>query len=326
MATITRHPRYRVQGLEFDQNLVTANIFRLWELLFGRRHGVRPEASCFAFKDEKGRQTVVRRFYTVEAIVVHIESLVRNLFKLPKFSFVEIPQFAFSGMDTPLIPPIFSFAIAWDSGSPNSSFSASATSVSYSITTSGSNRYLLIGSKVTPAIVSVVRSGDSVVLVDHATSGSRECYLHYVIAPVTSATNVVCTQSPTDQIGSGATSYTGVDQNAPEATNKVSQSATSGTDATLSITTITANAWAAGFIGTNNNYISTDAGTNVRINGYGASARNFMVDSGVVASPASTPLGVTIDTDPGNTWGIILVSLKPVSAAVANGGFFDFFR
>src|SRR5205085_12355012 len=78
MAVVTGAPRY-VTDVEWSSKSWTHNVFRLYELSFGRRWGIRPELTSALGIDEKGRETVTYQFHSFEAIVAHIEARIRGL-------------------------------------------------------------------------------------------------------------------------------------------------------------------------------------------------------------------------------------------------------
>jgi len=91
MATITRHPRYHPEEHELDHKthwsskVWVSNLFRAYEYLFGRGYGVRPEASTQVIKKD-GKLYVTRHFFTLEALLAHVEVTIRGYFSLfPSF-------------------------------------------------------------------------------------------------------------------------------------------------------------------------------------------------------------------------------------------------
>lgn len=120
------------------------------------------------------------------------------------------------------------------------------TSLTFSHTTSGSNRILFVAAfgPSTDILTGATYNGVSMTLIDKtAVGGDLYIYLWYLIAPATGANNVVISASGSAQIQGGAISYTGAKQTGqPDASNK-SNTDTTGTP-TISVTTVADNSWA----------------------------------------------------------------------------------
>lgn len=143
LATLTRHPRQLVvAGIDFEwsQTSWTHNIFRTYELIFGRRDGIRYEGSM-SKSYENGRWVTSYDFGTYENLIAHTESMIREFFKTWElgFQFAPVPQLAFAG---PQMPSIFQFAIANDT-STNSYNGVEMTNPSGTITVTGTNPGLI---------------------------------------------------------------------------------------------------------------------------------------------------------------------------------------
>src|SRR5258708_4769086 len=134
LATLTQPPRERVDNIDWSNKSWTHNIFRVYEIVFWRRAGIRAEISVHATLDN-GKQCITYRFHSIEAIIGFAESWVRGL--IPRSIPVKIwkPLMATSGgMLT--IPGIY-FAIAFDG---NAQKETSGLTNTVSLTTSASNR------------------------------------------------------------------------------------------------------------------------------------------------------------------------------------------
>lgn len=140
MATITQHPRY-LPKIEWSNKSWTHNVFRVWELLFGRRVGVRVEMSTATFYKD-GKWTRLYSFHTTEAAIAHFESVIRNGFEKLIPDRVYFPQLASSG-GVP-VPSHFGIlmAVAYDAVS---SSAATSTTLTTTHTCTGSDRYLTAG-------------------------------------------------------------------------------------------------------------------------------------------------------------------------------------
>lgn len=143
IATITRKPRYIPKPDKDKGKLLVNDIFRWYESVFGRRYGIRAESSTQMVKRD-GKWIQKYEFYTIEAFLTHIECLIREWVKKPKFEikWVSLPVFQPAG----LLPqhggvriPIFTLAVAFTSFDGNG-FTASGTTCTTTLTTSGSDR------------------------------------------------------------------------------------------------------------------------------------------------------------------------------------------
>lgn len=140
MAAITNHPRY-LPNIEWSSSSWTHNVFRIWELVFGRRVGVRAEMSSSTFY-KNGRWHRLYSFHTAEAAIAHFESVIRNGFEKLIPDRVYFPQLAGPG-GIP-VPSQFGIlmAVAYDAVS---SSAATATTLTTTHTCTGSDRYLTAG-------------------------------------------------------------------------------------------------------------------------------------------------------------------------------------
>lgn len=201
---------------------------------------------------------------------------------------------------------------------------ASATSLTFAHTCTGSNRILLVGTMVrTTTISGVTYAGVSMTAI-----GSRELvtgadYIQwfYLIAPSTGANNVVISLNASNVILGGAVSYTGVKQSGqPDAVinNAVTTEATS----TTTLTTIANNCWTVMLTRANDDgNSSAGTGTTRRAN---TAAYIQLYDSNrPITTAGSTSLVNTQVSQPTATQ---MVSLAPYVASTANGNFLMFMQ
>lgn len=170
-------------------------------------------------------------------------------------------------------------AIAFDTATVDN---ASGTSLTFSHTCTGSNRFLIIGvfsdgasggdvvSGVTYAGVALTRANTQ-----NSAAGGNRLYTYYLVAPATGANNVVISTSSSVSISGFAQSYTGVAQSSPIDDSETM--ADTNTTATLSFTSTVANDW--GFMlavnQTNGNTNSTGTNYAFRLRRTGATPNNF---------------------------------------------------
>src|SRR5260370_36910275 len=83
---ITKKPRYRPE-IQWSNKIWISNFFRAWEYLFGREYGIKPEASS-SIQVVDGKLFIRTEFYTLEALLAHIEVIIRTYLSLiSKLSF-----------------------------------------------------------------------------------------------------------------------------------------------------------------------------------------------------------------------------------------------
>lgn len=144
---ITGYPRTRVGDVEWN-NLYTYNLFRLWEIFFGRRCSsknpgdtIRRETSACIESHEGVMRLIELKHYTFESRVVHAEVDFRKWLKslIPKWKVVRIPvlQPAFGYARGLQFAP-YRFAIAKDTNADINN--PSGAGVNY--TTTGTNVFM----------------------------------------------------------------------------------------------------------------------------------------------------------------------------------------
>ncbi len=220
-------------------------------------------------------------------------------------------------------------AIAFDSAT---SFAqdAAASSLSFSHTTSGSNRFLIVGVSIrndaSQTVSSVTYAAAPLTFLRADTNGvSVRSELWYRVAPATGANTVAVTLSASAKAAMGAISLTGVDQSTPIDTNAGATG--SGTAPSVTVTTVVNNAWvidATGFRSTANGAPTGTAGSGQteRWSGYTESG-GVIVNirgKGSTEGPKSPAGGVVMDWSLSATvdWAISAASFRPaVEAEIA---------
>lgn len=123
-------------------------------------------------------------------------------------------------------------------------------------------------------------------LINTTLQGARH-YLYAFLAPATGTANVVCTVTGTPAVRCNIISYTGASQTIlPEAFT--TNSAASGTSATIQLTPLTINAWVAmcaNNVGSGTATISAGASTTLRGTG---STRNWLDNNAAITTPVAT--------------------------------------
>lgn len=288
IAFITRHARYRPE-IEWSSNSWTHNIFRAYEMVFGRRCGIRCEASTSAYKVH-GKLVIVKAFYTWEASIAHVETMVRGLLRKPARFFEFVPNRVFTsrlamtnGMK---IPTGYMFAIAFDA-TVGKREASGATPNTVSHTCTGSDRHLWVNTStftndvLTCAYNSVAVGAVSGAQIDGVDASHNGPQLRVLIAPTTGANNLVTTDNGSGSLAVAIASYSGCNQTtATDGTPGTTGG--SGTTLTVTMTVPTASSWV---IAGMNNAIDTlvaGAGTTMRQNNlnYGLADSNGVVATG----------------------------------------------
>ena len=208
--------------------------------------------------------------------------------------------------------------IAYDA-SANGSITLSGTSLTWSHTTSGSNRVLFVGAfgdtliadptcaKITGATYNSVSMTQVPTVSPVGVPGDRCIYLFYLVAPATGANNVVVSASSAIVIAGLSSSYTGAKQTGvPDVAVNNTQSNTA--TFTTSLTVATTNSWM--ILYTKNNFDAPGAGTGSTSRQSTANGHAIFDSNGPLAtgsqSMAATSASSTSD------WGSIMVSIAPL--------------
>ena len=253
------------KDFEWSHKSWTHNFFRVYEIVFGCRTGIRLEARTNAVTLEDGSLEIVREFYTAEAGIAYAETCLRSFFKVPKFApfRIYVPMLATPMGNIHTSP--YLFAIAFDAVTPGASNSASSYTLAHTCT--GSNLNLTCGGEfvgatsVTPSATYATVSMTKVVSSDPYGDNTRNVSLFDLASPATGANNLVISTSPNCKITIGIMSFSGTNTASPVG---ASGSAV-GSSSTLSkaITTDTANSIIVDCFMSNNYTLTYNAtGTN----------------------------------------------------------------
>lgn len=206
-------------------------------------------------------------------------------------------------------------AIAYDTSVTQQTSDGSGSTLTFSFTTTGTNRYLLVGclntGYPTVTMTSVTYGGVAMTqigLVDVGNvSGTQVEYLYGLANPASGANNIVLTASGTCTIAAVAASYTGAQQTtALEASGTATGASGTGTK---SITTITNNAWLVGHARGQSNASASTSTTFRPADNAGLA----MMDSNADKTPAGS-YSLNFTTSGNNNWGILVASIAPYVA------------
>lgn len=240
LATITRHNRQQVD-LDWSSTSLVFNLFRVWELLFWRREGIRPDGSS--------RNGVVYS-YSWEHYLVTVELTLKGFItrKIPRFHIVYLPQLQLAGMGLGGFTP-FRFAIAFDNATRQGGLGPT-TSQTYAYTCTGSNRFLMALDETqdTTTITAATYNAVSMTALDtySLAAGYSHGFSWYLAAPASGSNNRVVTISPSDFNNQIPISYTGVIQTSPIDTHGSVGPNAAATSLTFTTTIGTANCWLLG--------------------------------------------------------------------------------
>jgi len=321
---ITGKPRYRPE-VKFDGSVIYF-LFRCWEYVFGREVGVRIEKTTTNFQDSDGNWHAVKRFYTLESVLVFCESYTReyinNLIKkIPSFEFyiptTLQPSFAYEGFwtepSTNERPKGYVFAIAYVTSTGNNGDGSSPQT--FSETISGSNPAIFSNqgysySVATPTLTSST-TYNSVAMTRVAsyakcTASFAGTTQFVAFTPASGSHNI----SATNSVSSGTFTltlitgvYSGVKPTAVDSSNSVADLPDS-TSITASTTVVASNCWLVGCFFQGAGDASAGAGTTLRVD----QASTQLADSGGTVSTGSQSLVLNYSSASG---AYVICSIEP---------------
>ena len=303
LTLFTGKERERIEDIDWSPNLWVHNIFRVYEMFFWRRAGIRAEVSALTYRDESGKDIVEYQFHTLEAAFAHLEGMIRNAFKVQWIPIrVYRPQLAsIGGMQIPGKSP-YLFAIAYD----NTGFTTYGSQPrTVSITVAGSNRLMVMHTSSISDPGSSMPTYNSVAATEYRRGsfpgvGRTGSVISGLVAPATGSNTASFPSSGTNLLGQ-ATSYTGASQTGqPDSSGTTSGS---GTTITATTTVVAANCW---LIGVGSDTVgggySNGTGTIRQTSGNGA----FFFDSNGTVGTGSQSKTMTMSN---GSWEALAVSI-----------------
>lgn len=323
------HPFFKnryIPNIEWSGGkLITHDVFRLFERIFGRDFGIRAEASVSA-RRVGGKVVEYHEFYTVEALLTHIECATRKYLKSFEFGFefVELPVFQLVGLfpqqSESVRIPIFKFAIANTSTVANG-FTANGTTCTMSLTTSGSDRCVIAAVwtwNASNTYTSTTYAGTAMTeLVSRAADGTgSNIRLVGAHNATTGTNNVVSNTSGNMQHINTAASYSGVksDSAANAFPDTETDGTSSGTSITTTMTTSVDDSWVFCHARTPSKDMSAGTNTTERCQSSISGDAANLFDSNAARASGSNSLQYTWSGTQTSYW--VMGSMAPAASAV----------
>lgn len=238
LAVITRESRYLPQ-IKWSSECWTHNLFRLYEIVFWRRLGIR--------REQISTSEGVVYCFTLENYLATWEGFIRAYLKSAlRFKVVYLQFAEIAGIKSQYGFAPYRFAIAVDSAA---SAGGTSSALAWNLTCSGSDRILFTFGYINEGsaadrVTSMTYNSVASTFINKILAGADYSYLYYQVAPSTGTNSVVINLNATVGIIGGAASYTGANQTGqPDANNTNSATGGSVTSLTTSVTVVAANSW-----------------------------------------------------------------------------------
>lgn len=307
-----------VLGVDFNWSSTSwiHNVFRLYELIFWRREGIRPAISAYQNSDG----TTTYAFHSFEAALNLLESKIRGLLQKFELQKVYLPVFVAPG--APVFSSPYLFAIAVQNTANGSPVAGTTRNLSM-IVGSGSNLFLATAFETqagTDPVTGVVFNTSETMTqgkkLQESFLSTFWLYIYYEVNPTVTTANITISQGTSSGGPVAAVSYTGASQGALD--SATSGSTPSGTTFAQAFTTVANNAWTL-------NLIRCDAGGATPTASTGSTLRSTTPDGGTRlfdSNAAVTPAGsYTMNyTDGGVTssFNSVGISIAPAGGTVAS--------
>lgn len=211
-------------------------------------------------------------------------------------------------------------AIAFDTVVSNTS--ATATSLTYSHTTTGTNRFLIVWhlSNTWDFSTGVTYAGVAMTLITKKQVGATSAwtYLYVLSNPASGANNIVISVSSSTLIYGTSVSYTGVKQSNSVDASGTSSITTAALNLSTTISTTVANCWTVCY-SFNNQWTWTSNSDTIRWTNTGV---NFFDTNALIASPSSKTMTQTVSMSGSSA--SHMVSIAPFVVSVTNSALLAF--
>jgi hypothetical protein len=201
----------------------------------------------------------------------------------------------------------------------NSGYQAAASTVSWSHTCTGTNRFLAVDvSRLgTPGttVTGITYNGVALSQIGAKSSATDalkvDCW--GLANPASGSNTIAVTLSGAAAFAGTAVSYTNVDQTTPtEAFNSATATNVGVADATVTVTTVAANDWVHAALATDDAAVTANQTTRNNVTGAGGSGADE--DTGPVVTPAATAMSYT-NVGNAQTWVIAGYGIRPFGSA-----------
>lgn len=316
LSTITGKPRYIIQ-VKWSNKSWTHNVFRVYELVFGRKYGIRAEMSTLFDGD-----TVTYSCHSWESVFALLEMYIRRTlsFKLwipirVSVPILQTPQ----GMRFFASPYIF--AIAFDAATVGTTASASPQTVSHTVT--GTDPLLFVGcgcmhSTTAPTVSAVSYAAVGMTSPRTDVQGGARTYPWLLGAASTGTNDVSVTWSAgtNERMNSIAQSYSGSQSSSTADANNGLVGTTSTGDKNVTVTTVAEDCWIAGvginraLSGVSITALQTSRGTST-VNPAAVSAVFRGEDTNGPLAAGNNDVGFNIGGTSNVAWALSFVSFAP---------------
>lgn len=205
-------------------------------------------------------------------------------------------------------------AIAFDFSTQGSV--SAATSLTYSHTCTGSNRILFVhvrGDNVSDLVTGATYNGVAMTLINKIfVATNRWQYLFYIIAPATSANNIVVNASSACDMLAESASYIGASQSSQPDASTTNSVIAGNTTMTTSVTTVADKCWTVMGAGASGGSLVASTGSFLRQ--VGANTGSALFDSNGTVTPAgSKSMIITFAVSAANC---IMASFSPAASTI----------
>lgn len=256
LALLTLHDRYFPE-IEWSENSWTHNAFRTYEMLFGRRVGIRPEMTVQAVSDENGLH-VTYACHSWEAVFALTETYIRETLASLKFQPIRIYiPVLMTPQGFPMIASPYIFAIAHDV-SANSGAQSNSSPWTYSHTCTGANltftaNFRWWSNGGTQSVSSIVYNSVALTLIatqDNESPTNYKSSAYYLANPSTGANTFTLTFSAGTYGIVGTTSFSGTNTASAIGASTVAHNFTPVNSFSNSLTTTFNNSFVMDIFGT----------------------------------------------------------------------------
>lgn len=311
LATLTQHPRQIVKaGVDFQWSQGNSRIwqaFRAFEVIFGRREGIRFEGALHS-----------DGFYiygTWENFLVHQEGRLRSFQNPFAFKLVPLPALVVANERTVRQNSIFNFAIAFDNAAEVNTAGGNGTTIGGSYTVTGSNPFMMSWSAgnfpgTTSTVTGVTYNSAALSLVQDVTLVADRVWSCWMLqAPSTGSNTLTVSSSNGTLQYLGAISYSGTAQTGQPDASSTASIVGAGV-LTGSVTVVASNCWISYMAGERGVTSTANSPGVVRNNG----ANIGFYDSNAIVPTGSNTCTVTANFT-GSSGGMVMVSILSAASA-----------